>query len=104
MDNKYWRYGCPGLMSDARFTTQYIDSDVLNQKIRHLNNIQTSHEFRTFLQKNASTIMDNERKFLQKEYMCGVHGKCVSDVPSNKKDEVTQPEQKEEKCSSCDCA
>ena len=44
--------------------------------------------------------MDNERKFLQKEYMCGVHGKCVSDVPGGKLDKV----EKVEGCSSCDCS
>ena len=103
MDNNYWRYGCPALMSDARFTTQYMDSDVLNQKIRNLNKIKTSHEFRAFLQKNASTIMNNERKFLQKEYMCGVHGKCVNDVPEKTAETAEEPEQKD-KCSSCNCA
>ena len=33
MDNRFYKYGCPPLMSDGRFLTSYVDSDVLNQYI-----------------------------------------------------------------------
>lgn len=75
MNNKYWKNGCPALMSDARFTTQYINSNVLNQQIRNLNKINTSHEYRSFLQKNASTIINNERNALYKQYTCNIQNR-----------------------------
>lgn len=77
MDNRYYKFGCPALMSDGRFLTSYVDSDVMNQYIRHANKIKSSNDFRNFLQKNGEDIMNKEKKFLEKKNTCSVNGKCA---------------------------
>lgn len=76
MDNRYYKYGCPPLMSDGRFLTSYVDSDVVNQYIRHVNKIKTSNDFRMFLQKNGDTIINRERAHLIKKNTCAIDGAC----------------------------
>jgi len=76
MDNRYAKYGCPPLMSDGRFLTSWVDSDVLNQYIRHVNKIKSSNDYRIFLQKNGNTIINRERAFLVKKNTCALGGKC----------------------------
>ena len=48
MDNRYWKQGCPPLMSDGRFVTSYVDSDILNQFIRHVNELGSAQDFKNF--------------------------------------------------------
>ena len=83
MDNRYYKYGCPALMSDGRFLTSYVDSDVLNQYIRHANKLNSSNDFRHFLQKNGSAIINKERASLIKNNTCKVDGKCVNKCKDN---------------------
>ena len=78
MDNRYGKYGCPALMSDGRFVTNYMDSDVFNQFIRKVNKIPSSHEYRQFLQKNGDKLISRERNFLLKKYTCPSQGRCLS--------------------------
>ena len=54
MDNRYYEYKCPALMSDGRHLTNYINASVINQKIRKINKIESSDDYRAFLQKNAT--------------------------------------------------
>ena len=77
MDNRYYKHGCPALMSDCRFITSWVDSDVVNQYIRHVNKIKSSNDFRMFLQKNGEQIINKERAFLINKNTCNVNGKCV---------------------------
>tara|TARA_A100001015_G_C14948474_1_gene695672 strand:- start:107 stop:394 length:288 start_codon:yes stop_codon:yes gene_type:complete len=77
MDNRYYKQGCPPLMADGRFLTSWVDSDVVNQYIRHVNKIKTSNDFRMFLQKNGDKIINRERAFLMKKNTCSVDGKCI---------------------------
>ena len=77
MDNRYYKFGCPALMSDGRFLTSYVDSDVLNQYIRHVNKLNSANDFRIFLQKNGDSIINRERAYLIKKNTCGVHGTCA---------------------------
>ena len=74
MDNRYYKYGCPPLMSDGRFLTSYVDSDVLNQYIRHVNKLESANDFRIFLQKNGDKIMNKERAYLIQKNTCSVSG------------------------------
>lgn len=80
MDNRYWKQGCPPLMSDGRFVTSYVDSDILNQFIRHVNELGSAQDFKNFLQKNAVEIMDKERNFIVSKNTCNVGGKCNPDA------------------------
>lgn len=70
MDNRYFKHGCPPLMSDARFLTNYMDNNVFNQYIRHTNKINNNNEYRKFLQDNADIIMKRERVHLVQKNTC----------------------------------
>ena len=77
MDNRYHCHNCPALMQDARFITNYTPRRTFEQYIRSINNIESSQDYKSFLQKNAESIMQNERKFLRENNTCNVNGKCV---------------------------
>ena len=75
MDNRYFPQGCPALMSDGRLVTNYVDNDVFNQYIAKSNKLKTSNEYRAWLQKNASSVMNRERAHLTKKNTCNLDGK-----------------------------
>jgi hypothetical protein len=77
MDNRYFIHGCPALMQDGRFITNYTRNRVFNQFIREVNNIESSHEFRHFLQNNAETLINRERDYVNKMNTCNVNGQCL---------------------------
>ena len=77
MDNLYFNYGCPPLMSDGRFITNYTGKRTIEQYIRNINNINSIHDYKKFLQSNANIIMNRERNHLLKINSCKIHGKCV---------------------------
>jgi hypothetical protein len=77
MDNRYWSYGCPALMQDGRFLTNYVRFNVFDQNIRYINNIETAFEYRKFLQTNGDIILNREREFLNKNNRCQVNGACL---------------------------
>jgi len=70
MNNRYGNYGCPALMSDGRFITNYTNNTVLNQEIRNINKINSTHEYRSFLQKNTEKILKRKTEILLKENTC----------------------------------
>jgi hypothetical protein len=76
MDNRYHSYGCPALMQDGRFITNYTDSRIFEQNIRKINNIESAHDYRTFLQENAETLMNREREVMIQVNSCQVNGEC----------------------------
>lgn len=77
MDNRYFSYGCPALMQDARFITNYYPKRTFEQHIRHVNNIDSAQDYKLFLQQNGDTIMNKERAFISKINTCEIHGKCI---------------------------
>lgn len=77
MDNRYYKYGCPALMQDARFITNYIHHRQVDQIIRNVNKIDSAQEYRQFLQANGDTILNKERAIIQDVYTCKVNGLCV---------------------------
>ena len=78
MDNRYWSYGCPPLMSDGKFITNYVRGKVFDQYVRNLNQIGGTHEFRNFLQNRGGEILKLERENLIKNNTCSVNGRCVA--------------------------
>lgn len=78
MDNRYVMYGCPALMSDARFITNYLPNRTVEQYIRAINKVDSAQDYRLFLQKNGDTIMNREREFMTKQNTCSVNGNCLS--------------------------
>jgi hypothetical protein len=77
MDNRYWENGCPALMQDGRFLTNYIRGAVFDQFIRSVNEIKTATEYRQYLQSHGDNIMNKERAYLMKNNSCTVNGKCL---------------------------
>jgi hypothetical protein len=77
MDNRYFSYGCPPLMQDARHITNYMESRVYEQFIRNVNNIESAQDYKRFLQIHGDTIINRERAQQEKMNTCAVHGKCV---------------------------
>jgi hypothetical protein len=77
MDNRYYKYNCPALMNDGRFLTSYVRSRVFDQYIRNINNIQSSQEYRHFLQNNGDQIINNLKGYLRETNTCKIEGKCL---------------------------
>lgn len=77
MDNRYFKNGCPPLMQDGRFITNYMESRVVEQYIRNVNNIESAQEYKRFLQVHGDTIINRERAYQESINICAVHGKCV---------------------------
>jgi len=78
MDNRYVMYGCPPLMQDARFITNYLPNRTVDQYIRYINKTNSAQEYKLFLQTNGDTIINREREFMTKQNTCCVNGACSS--------------------------
>ncbi|VVU95103.1 hypothetical protein CPAV1605_828 [seawater metagenome] len=79
MDNRFWPFGCPAKMADGRFTTNYQNARVFNDKIKDLNNIKSSCDYRRFLQNNGQQLINNENKYLEQCWACEV--RCCGQIP-----------------------
>ena len=77
MDNRYYNYGCPAIMHDGRFITNYVRGRVVDQIIKHLNWINSSQDYKLFLQQNANLLMTKEREQLLKHFTCNINGQCI---------------------------
>jgi hypothetical protein len=73
-DNKFQM--CPPLMSDGRHGTNYTPNSVMNEYIKDVHGIKNNNIYRTFLQKNAGNIINEERRFMNKYFNCHVPIKC----------------------------
>ncbi len=70
-NNKFGKCSkCPAFMDDSRLFTNYLPNSKLNTYITKINNITNNDEYRVFLQKNASKIMENEKKFIEDNKKC----------------------------------
>ena len=76
MNTSFAEFNCPALMSDGRFITNYFPNQVFNETIRNLNKINSSHEYRMFLQKNGQSMMEKETKNLIERNSCKASNKC----------------------------
>lgn len=68
--NTFYKDGCPALMQDGRFITNYNSTNELTEAMRKLNGIRSPNEFRLFMQNNGEAFMDSERNFIEKENTC----------------------------------
>ena len=73
-DNQFYTFGCPALMNDGRFVTSYVSNQTLVDSLKLANGLDPcmydNNDFRLFLQRNASKIMNKERQYLFKNYYC----------------------------------
>ncbi len=77
-DNYYKE--CPAVMAYSQ-VTDYRQPAVREEYIRSINNIVSEHEYRYFLQNNASKIMDAEWALLTKSYNCQPNV-CIHNSPT----------------------
>jgi len=75
--------GCPALMSDGHNYTEYVDSDVTTSQLQKELKITNNNDFREYLQKNATTIMNNAQKHYSGGDKC-VKGKEINFPTSQK--------------------
>lgn len=61
---------CPARMEDGRIFTNYMSQRKFNNYLFVRNNFDSSHDFRHFLQNNASTIMKQEVANLENTKKC----------------------------------
>jgi hypothetical protein len=61
---------CPARMADGRIFTNYLPRKRLNEFLRLGNNLESSHDYRHFLQNNANSLMTNEVKYLEENKKC----------------------------------
>ncbi len=69
-------YQCPAKMEDGRFITRYESSNELTGAIQKMNHIQSSNQFRTFLQSNTDSLIANERDYLASNWSCHPKAAC----------------------------
>ena len=80
-NNKFGKCSkCPAFMDDSRLFTNYLPNSKLNTYVTKINNITNNDQYRIFLQKNASKIMENEKKFIENNKKCTFP---VTDVTEN---------------------
>lgn len=72
MDNRYFSQGCPPLMHDGRFITNYTNFKIFEQYIRNINKIGSAQDYRKFLQDNGDMILNNQRDSDNKINTCNV--------------------------------
>jgi hypothetical protein len=82
-DNYYKE--CPAVMGYSSLTDYRMPS-VREEYIRNINNIVSDHEYRNFLQTNASKIMDGEWSVYNKYYQCQPNP-CIHISPSTRQPE-----------------
>jgi hypothetical protein len=76
MDNRYYNCNCPALMRDGRFITSYVRGRIVDQYIRNINNIDSAHNYKLFLQDNTDEILNNLNNSLKKNNTCVVNNNC----------------------------
>jgi hypothetical protein len=84
---------CPAVM-DYSMMTDYRSPYRREQYIRTLNNLTTEHEYRSFLQQNATGLLNNEWGYLNVNFNCR-QNPCLHNQPNLRttnelmKDELT---------------
>ena len=80
MDNYYAT--CPPKMSDGRHITDYTESTLKDEQIKHINGIIRDDEYRLFLQQNGATILDREWDYMKSNNSCWLN-ECVHTYPTS---------------------
>ena len=75
-NNVYYKEGCPALMDDGHFITYYNSTNELTNQMQKLNGIRSANQFRTFMQNHGLEIMNSEREYYMREYLCAPKIAC----------------------------
>jgi hypothetical protein len=87
MNNYYSDF--PAMMSDGRVLSNWQPTAVLNDQIRTRENLRTNTEYRQYLQKNATSIMDFDKSIACQQTGCS-HA-YVPSKPPHQKDLLADP-------------
>jgi len=52
--------------------------NIIDQIIKNVNDINSSHDYRLFLQINGDSIINKEKEFFVTNNTCNINGKCVN--------------------------
>lgn len=80
-NNKY--FDCPALMNDGRTFTDYRPVSFVENELQFSNNINNSYEYRQFLIKNASKIIDMNNNYNNKLNGCSEHKVDIPNFKNN---------------------
>ena len=91
MDNYY--ENCPAKMGVDYGLTDFRSPTVVNEDVKHKNNIVDNNDYRAFLQTNGTKIMDSEWLKLKKTQSCW-NNSCTHKYPlrMNPKDFIQERE------------
>ncbi len=76
LNNTYYNYGCPALMSDGRFITYYNSTNELTECMRKLMDSKVLTHFVILCKKNANEFMNAERKYQENINTCNINTAC----------------------------
>lgn len=77
-DNNY--LGCPAMMSDGRFLTDFRSATTVNEHLKYINGLGNHTDYRMFLQKNAGKLIENEREYHKNTNRC-FENECIHKSP-----------------------
>jgi hypothetical protein len=69
-NNIFHKDGCPPIMTDGRFLTNFIPASEITDEIKRINGINNSNEFRRFLQDNSLKLINAEKQYLYQNNLC----------------------------------
>lgn len=75
-NNAYYKEGCPALMQDGRFITEYRSSNEITESMRKISGFRSSNEFRVYMQNNGETFMNANREYQNKNNVCYPNVAC----------------------------
>jgi len=75
-NNVYYDDGCPALMEDGRFITNWRPSNEITEEIGTWNNIGNSNQLRLFLQTNGTNLLKKQNSYLTQNNSCQSKTAC----------------------------
>jgi hypothetical protein len=75
----------PPIMADGRNYANWQPGAVINENIRARENIKTNWDYRTYLQQNAKSIMDFDRRMACEQTNCTNTNNTIAPVQSDLK-------------------
>lgn len=76
LNNCHYKSGCPALMSDGRFITDYRPSHETTEALRKANGFTSHNDFRDYLHKNADKIQAADQSVFLRDNTCSPDKAC----------------------------
>lgn len=69
-DNLFGEQGCPAKMEDGRHVSNFERSRRVDTNLRRKLGFKDSYDYRLYLQSNGEKMIDEEYKYLRKNFSC----------------------------------